>query len=119
MYNYDFDLTCRALNHYAKKFENFSQDEKELFKLGNGFLEQDLKDNSAKITDLCQKIKNVKSMNMIHDNQKLVDVSFAVYLEDLKKGKESLMENLKAKKMTEYSLDNINEEISKVSDNIK
>jgi len=116
MPKYDFDLACRALEHYAQKFEEFENDD--MIKLGNSFLKQDLVDNSKKTRELVAKIKDVQTINTIHDNQKLIDVAFTVYLEDLEKSKESLMSSLQERKITEYSLNNINSEISTAKDYI-
>jgi len=117
MPKYDFDLACRALEHYAKKFEEFENDD--IVKLGNSFLEKDLADNAKKTRDLVEKIKDQQSINTIHDNQNLINVAYSVYLMDLEKSKESLISTLKERKITEFSLNNINYEISTLKEYVK
>jgi len=116
MVKLDYDIICRALEHYAKKFETFEDDNnddrvKKTINLGNGFIKNDLKQNAEDTRKLAQTIKDVKSSNTIHDNKTLVNSALNVYLNDLKKSKDALMTELKENGIEKFTLTNICDEI--------
>ncbi len=104
----DFELFCRALQHYSQRVKDLKDDEE--IKNGNDIIKQDLEDNSKSALGVADLLIEYSSENITHDNVKLVKSALKLYKEDLLASGESL----KKKINVEISLTNLNDEIRNI-----
>jgi hypothetical protein len=110
-----FEFLARVMFHYAKKFEDMKSDEQ--IKSGNNFIRKDLDENAEKATELAQHLLEIQSQNTINDNRLFIKSAVKVYLNDLNKSKDALINKLeKENQMTGYSLSNLNDEIKEAEE---
>ncbi|MDE1829274.1 MAG: hypothetical protein KGI25_03015 [Thaumarchaeota archaeon] len=103
-----FEFLGRVMFHYAKKFEDMKSDEE--IKTNN-FIKKDLDDNAEKATELARQLLQIQTNNTITDNNAFIKSAVKVYLNDLKNSKDALIEKLKENQMSDYYLNNLNDEI--------
>ncbi|KAG2478958.1 MAG: Exonuclease SbcC [Nitrosopumilales archaeon] len=106
--NLDFELFCRALQHYSQRMTDLKEDEE--IKNGNNILKQDLEDNSKLALEVADLLIDYHSNNVTSDHVELIKSALELYKDDLLVNSESLKKKLKV----EISLKNLDDEIRNI-----
>lgn len=104
----DFELFCRALQHYSKRLKDIEDDDD--IQNGNSIIKQDLKENAKKALTVAELLTDYKSENVTRDHIEMIKASLNLYKQDLVESGE----NLKKKLAVYISLRNLNNEVKHI-----
>jgi len=107
----DFELFCRALEHFSKRLIGLKEDKE--IKTVNGMLKKDLDENSKLALEVGELLKRYNSENVTHDHVEMVKSALKLYKDDLLTSGELLKNKLNVG----ISLKNVDSEVRSI-DNV-
>jgi len=97
---------AKALRHYSKRLTKL-QDDEEILEQGNGEIQRDIKESSAKALEISQEFDQYNSGHTLMDYLPLIKCALAFYKKDLKESMKMLEKKMGIKIPTRHTLDEI------------